>query len=904
MSSSKSLSQQKVQTPLRQLIGLKESIIALLFIWVIGFTPFISSLDYLFYDYYNSVTPASSAVQPSVLLIEADYDAYAQPEAKIQMEQVARKLLENDAAQLVFLFDPQLSADFYTLPQVSGKLVIGRLAMADANKKQIVRLMSKPTPFSHNVPIGIVSLPYPQSGIYREQYSAVKSTEGMLPAIEMLAAKGRGISVFSQTYWVDFVGGITTLPRLSIAQAVQGNIVPELIKGRSIVIGLTGGNAQVGIHYPGSYGHATASANEFHSFALNTLLNNSAVEPFSSIGRLSLLALISLFVVVIFQLAPIHLAPVLTLGMIGFCSALTWLLLVLLHKWAPLADLICLQVLLCAIFIRCKNRNESEHLERMMLDTSVRLRDLALPDSFKDSTEHWAHLVAMVRQMLALKRTIFLERIEGDHRLQEVEAFNCHIQDIKERRRDYERTPYTTAIQHGGALVVKDYLQLTDKEECTLLIPLVFAGDILGFWVMGVSYAVVDSADFNEKVRILTEQISVLLFQRQLARSQLKADQGNWAKHLVNRQTVIFAKLQHSALLFSQKNEALTQAFHDMATAAILYDLFGRALLVNHHMNDLLRRSDINPYTLMAADLIALLTGKDMQTVQSYIQHCIFDQLHMSLPISLRSQDTHYYLLNLRALKTETHGKHDFMPFQIKGLLIELVDLTAVHQLQLAKQELLSQLKYAYRNDLGAFMAASSILRDETLLSEQKIQVLNMMDEKIVISENSFNEIIDFLSLDFFDSSIECYPVEMLRMLNDAVERHRVAVNNRNVSISSKLPQLDVFAMASSTGANEVIQAILTYMIEAALDDTVVDISLTYVAHDVIFTFANTGIGMPNERLHDFLYGASEPNTKQLKRLRKAIHLVGLWDGNIQATSIVGCGVNIALTLKRFRTGI
>ena len=359
MSSSKSLFQQKVQTPLRQLIGLEESIIALLFIWVIGFTPFISSLDYLFYDYYNSVTPASSAVQPSVLLIEADYDAYAQPEAKIQMEQVARKLLENDAAQLVFLFDPQLSADFYTLPQVSGKLVIGRLAMADANKKQIVRLMSKPTPFSHNVPIGIVSLPYPQSGIYREQYSAVKSTEGVLPAIEMLAAKGRGISVFSQTYWVDFVGGITTLPRLSIAQAVQGNIVPELIRGRSIVIGLTGGNAQVGIHYPGSYGHATASANEFHSFALNTLLNNSAVEPFSSIGRLSLLALISLFVVVIFQLAPIHLAPVLTLGMIGFSSALTWLLLVLLHKWAPLADLICLQVLLCAIFIRNKNRNES-----------------------------------------------------------------------------------------------------------------------------------------------------------------------------------------------------------------------------------------------------------------------------------------------------------------------------------------------------------------------------------------------------------------------------------------------------------------------------------------------------------------------------------------------------------------
>ena len=904
MHSSKSLFQQKIQIPLQQLIGIKESIIALFFIWVIGFTPFVSSLDHLVYDYYNSVTPATSAVQPSVLLIEADYDAYALPETKIQMEQVARKLLENDAAQLVFLFDPQLSADFYRLPQVSGKLVIGRLAMPDANKKQIVRLMSKPTPFSHNVPIGIVSLPYPQSGIYREQYSAVKSTEGVLPAIEMLAAKGRGISVFSQTYWVDFVGGITTLPRLSIAQAVQGNIVPELIKGRSIVIGLTGGNAQVGIHYPGSYGHATASANEFHSFAFNTLLNNSAVEPFSSIGRLSLLALISLFVVVIFQLAPIHLAPVLTLGMIGFCSALTWLLLVLLHKWAPLADLICLQVLLCAIFIRCKNRNESEHLERMMLDTSVRLRDLALPDSFKDSSEHWAHLVAMVRQMLPLKRMIFLERIEGNHHLQEVVAFNCNIQDIKELRRDYERTPYTTAVMHGGALVVEGYLQPSDKEECTLLIPLTFAGDILGFWAMGVSHAVVDSTDFNGKVRILSEQISILLYQRQLARSQLKADQGNWAKHLVNRQTVIFAKLQRSALLFSQKNEALTQAFHDMATAAILYDLFGRVLQVNQHMNDLLRRSDINPNTIMASDLIALLTKKDTQTVQSYIQHCVFDHLHLSLPISLSKPDAQYYMLNLRALKTETDSKHGFMPFQIRGLLIELVDLTAVHQQQLAKHELLNQLKYAYRNDLGAFMAASSILRDETMLSEQKTQVLNMMDEKIVISENSFNETVDFLALDFFDSSIECYPVDMLRVLNDVIEKYRVAVNNRNVSISNKLPQLDMFIMASSSGATEVIQVILTYMIEAALDDTNIEISLNYAAHDVVFNFANVGIGMPNERLHDFLYGTSEPDTKQLKRLRRAIHLVGLWDGHLQVTSEVGSGMSIALTLKRFRTDI
>ena len=94
----------------------------------------------------------------------------------------------------------------------------------------------------------------------------------------------------------------------------------------------------------------------------------------------------------------------------------------------------------------------------------------------------------MINQSLNLKRMIFLERVPNDHRLKEIKAFECSIHDVVDLRRDYERTPYSTVIQEQKPLLqTKPYLLPLAVEDQQYLAPLMFAGDVLGFWAFTVA---------------------------------------------------------------------------------------------------------------------------------------------------------------------------------------------------------------------------------------------------------------------------------------------------------------------------------------------------------------------------------------------------------------------------------
>jgi len=80
----------------------------------------------------------------------------------------------------------------------------------------------------------------------------------------------------------------------------------------------------------------------------------------------------------------------------------------------------------------------------------ARLQDYMLPPDFYKLDEHWGQVITFVDQTLNLNRVIFLEKVEGDHRVREVQALRCSLDDIDERRRDFERVPYSDAIAEGG----------------------------------------------------------------------------------------------------------------------------------------------------------------------------------------------------------------------------------------------------------------------------------------------------------------------------------------------------------------------------------------------------------------------------------------------------------------------
>jgi len=119
----------------------------------------------------------------------------------------------------------------------------------------------------------------------------------------------------------------------------------------------------------------------------------------------------------------------------------------------------------------------------------ARLQDYMLPPDFYKLDEHWGQVITFVDQTLNLNRVIFLEKVEGDHRVREVQALRCSLDDIDERRRDFERVPYSDAIAEGGPIKLTSRLFFKGPAGVSFeeyLVPLLFGGGVQGFWAFDV----------------------------------------------------------------------------------------------------------------------------------------------------------------------------------------------------------------------------------------------------------------------------------------------------------------------------------------------------------------------------------------------------------------------------------
>ena len=157
---------------------------------------------------------------------------------------------------------------------------------------------------------------------------------------------------------------------------------------------------------------------------------------------------------------------------------------------------------------------EEGHLTKLVTDVEQRMFGRYLPKSIIESDSPWDAIIKLTLQQLSLEKSIFLSRIEGDHRLEELHAVNCHLSDIKELRRDYERSPYSDAIKELGVIVIsRPFFSDIQSHEVQYIAPLMYAGDIRGFWAL----TIVQDEQFNEaafkrNVNRFANQIGELLY--------------------------------------------------------------------------------------------------------------------------------------------------------------------------------------------------------------------------------------------------------------------------------------------------------------------------------------------------------------------------------------------------------
>ncbi|KZN49214.1 hypothetical protein [Pseudoalteromonas luteoviolacea] len=336
---------------------------------------------------------------------------------------------------------------------------------------------------------------------------------------------------------------------------------------------------------------------------------------------------------------------------------------------------------------------EEIELNDIISNVQQRMMGRYLPQAFSAQTSPWDAIITLVNQQLALSRSIFLARTEGDHRLHEIRAINCSLSDIHEMRRDYERPPYSDAIKAFGAIhITRPFFNDLSESEEQYVVPLMYAGDIRGFWAMTVEpNEYFDEERFVQNVNRFANQIGELLFHFRIYENQQKANTSALTKVLtLALQKPLSRQVKSSIGDMEQKLSTLEHVFNQIHTAAIMFNLFGQVVQTNQKIEEIAKHNEMSLFEMTALDLLERVTHLDNEKAKGKLRYITLQQGELYMPAQV-GQAT--FILSIRSLRASRTTSSIGEPFEVGGILFEFIDISYLVQQLDDPTKLLRQLQ-------------------------------------------------------------------------------------------------------------------------------------------------------------------------------------------------------------------
>lgn len=889
-------------------------VIGISLVLIICLASFIGAFKFSNGLIYNALMRIDINSSPSgkIMLVEAERSLLHQGGGL--WLSVLQNILSYDVNQVVFTFFPEHASDaFYQLAKDSKKVIFGRQINARDDNNGF-----EWAPLAQNNPdiitsFGVVKAAAQEKGVFKYQFGQIKVENTNFPSLEYAAARqvlGKNTPLPEGKYFINFIGGRARLPTLNIKRILSNGLVDELLKERTILVGINGLESNAEFYTPISDQEGLISDLMMHGFALDTLLSERQIEPFKQWVLVLLVFLVTLGSLFFSQWLTLQLSIISSLIASFVYLFLGWFTLHFFSLLLPYIELFLAQWLTFIIVWCFKIVTEQRRLDVMLLDLSVKLKERVFPISFYRTEDPWAQLIIMINQMLNLNRILFLERVKGEHRLREIKALHCSIDDIIEMRRDYQRAPYSTAINKKDVLLMdKPFLKQVDVEELQYLAPLIFGGEVLGFWAFTIeSDKMRSKTKFDNLSYDFMQQISEILYYRQEWQKQMQEEQNKlWSYLRIEGGEVTYRALNKSVLLMEKRISILREVFDNLSTCSILYDLFGNVLLVNNNMSKLTQTLDIRPYSISMLDFIVAVTDYDTDKARKILQHTIFHEEVTAIPIKpLMSK--HSYMLFIRPLKTceqEKHEEHlmdEVNIFSMRGVLCELADISELKQLWGFKESMLERFGFKMRNEMAPVFLALSMLGDDTLVSEDRHLIMNDIQDKI-------NEILETLKIANEQSSIDienlanntldCYPIDGLKPLEEALFFLQDQIADLAITVHKHVPMLLSLVFAGPYELGIILRIALTVLLEESGQQGNIWLEIEEKTGAVYYRLYNDGAGMPQENLDTFFDNESL-SSEEITKLHHAKNCVQRWGGSLQISSEVGKGLCMELKLRCF----
>ncbi len=843
----------------------------------------------------------SGSERPSVLIVEVNA---AENYGLTQWQTLFDALVEAGPQALVFRNWP---AEWLTAPPQSlheSLFVLGTQPFVRVNDKD----------FNAAGHLAAAPLPALEEGVARVAWlslpAEMASGSEMKDPQPTLVARAAGAVPVGQgeVVRVNFMMGDGAIPVLDAGRVLTGDLLAEMVAGNVVLIGAVSPPGQPGLVTPLSQDYPLLSPLHFDAYAIETLLSRSAIEDLAGWQVVLCLGLICILALWGYQYLTLLYAVVVTL----FCAALYLLVaggtLHFLHLRVPVTLLWLVQGLCFLSVFYSRRLAESRAMSRLAWGLNAKVKARMIPTGFMSSDNPWPQITALINQTLQLRRTILLSVVEGESRVQEIQALGCSLDDIDEQRRDYRRTPYLSAVEKAAPYrLSRPYLRDSsdNKHEVQYLIPLLHDETVLGFWAFGIdAQQMADVDEFETLIDDFAQQIAELLYQR--IQWQL-GERRKPLRELLNLRagTRLHRELRHTLGLIERRLTGLERGFEILSTAAATYDLFGWLTYANAKFEALAAKAGVSLYEKTALDLLVALTGLSVDEARARLRDVLVAHQEVRLTAE-KIQHIGRFDLHLRPFRPLEGGEAEasLSRFQTSGIMFEVIDLSQVSSIAQLREDLLIHYQAQLRNDLGTLSMAHQLINTPGLEASRQALASQMIDQKLTHSVNALSMMESELAKVSSLADAELFPTALPHLIEQTLRAYEVRYEQSlQDRFAQPLPTLVSLVMVDKLQMQDVLTTALRLLIE----DSKPDAPLALIASErqdegvrvVELRLANQGFGMPGEQIATLQTADPDSITDPLlsQLLRARVQMTD-WGTRMQILSELDQGYEIIFEMR------
>jgi len=565
----------------------------------------------------------------------------------------------------------------------------------------------------------------------------------------------------------------------------------------------------------------------------------------------------------------------------------------------PVVEMLAVELLVLASVVWRRTVRWGSTLVSLLSDTNQSLRELTGPASFTTAPQHWSLVVTALDQTLTLDRVIILEAVPGQHKVRELSALRCSIDDVVERRRDMRRPPYSTALFRRAPLRVdggdRSFLSRCAEGEQQYLVPLVFGHEVFGFLAVGIG-----SEDESEDERFVSqlqgfaEQIAELLYLRSRGAPAGAAPQPLAIDPESEVQRAVLSTVQLMGRRITRLERLLARA----SSPTIVYDLFGRVLEVNPAMLEVLEREEMSANELTALDMTEAFTRKERDHLRELLRHVVLEGGETSLPAHLGSAPERSLVLRLRPLAAGGQGAaRRGARFDVAGVVCELRDVTATVRLGDMERQVGASAR-ELRASLSEASAEVDRLHDQGLSPADRSHAIDALAEHCRRSLERLEECELELAGAARPEPVLCLPVDGSSAVEEAVEARRQAFAERGLEVGLERPRMSPLVFASPTELPLLFGEVLDAVASTAGSGTLSVGVAEEVGERLEYRFLGPVASLEPSRLEAQLAGAEAPVAAWVETLVRARRWARGWGGDLEVSVAGGGRVAVTVALR------